>query len=708
MQPIIEQKGTRNKHTTRQVTGRRPSRRYGCQTALLGLLFLLLLGQTVRAQPEYLTPVTLQLRWHHQFQFAGYYAAKQQGYFKDAGFDVTLRAGATGHEPVIEVLAGRAQFGVGNSEVLYQRLLNQPLIALAAIYQHSPSVLLVRQDSGIHSAQDLIGRNVMTIGIEYDAGLMAMLRNEGIDPKQVNFIQKSHQIADLIEGRTDAYSAYLTNEPYAMQQHAVPFNIISPSTYGVDFYSDILFTTEAFNDLNPEGVRKFRAAALKGWGYALQHREQTIELIKTEYASTKSIAHLRFEAEAIRPLIMAHIVEIGHMNPGRWAHMADVFAREGMVDQEYSLDGFIYDPSPTAGYQQWRRTTFILMVVIGVIGITALILLRFNRKMVNEINSRRQTERELERQKALFEAIFNGTPDATLFCSNKRKILMCNPAFTDIFGYTPEEIIGSSTAQFYKNKQDFIDQGQLRYNRRAGTELKIPPYEISYQRRNGDIFPSETQGGWVVDNEGQILGYVVVIRDIGPLKAAQKEIEKLALTDALTGIANRHQFETRLQESLQLAQRTHASVALIMIDLDKFKPVNDTFGHPVGDALLCHVATLLSAQFRSTDTVARIGGDEFAVVVFAPEPSDTLMPVTRFLAQLSSPITLKGHRLEVTASAGIALYPADSRNATELIKMADAALYQAKHNGRNQYVQYRKPAGLRTATVQTPRSGARG
>ncbi len=694
---IVEQKGKHIQSTARDFFGYRRAGRLGDRESLFFLFFLLLLSSAGYAQEASLTSVTLQLRWHHQFQFAGYYAAQQQGFFKDAGFDVTIRAGAPGREPVGEVLAGRAQFGVGNSEVLFQRLLNKPLIALAAIYQHSPSVLLVRQDSGIRTAQDLIGRKIMTVGIEDDADLMAMFRNEGIDPKQINFIKSSYQIADLIEGRTDAFNAYMTNEPYYMQKNAVPFNIISPTTYGVDFYSDILFTTESVNQHNPDGVRRFREAALKGWSYALQYPEEIIKLIQNEYGSDKSIEHLRFEAEAIRPLIMAHIVEIGHMNPGRWAHMADVFAREGMIDPNYSLEGFIYDPNPASNYLQWRRTAFILMAVIAIIAITSLILFRFNRKMRHEIDCRRQTERELERQKALFEAIFNGTPDATLFCNNERKILMCNPAFTDIFGYSPEEIIGSTTAQLYQNKQHFIDQGELRYNSNTPTELKIPPYEISYQRRNGEIFPSETQGGWVINNEGLVLGYVVVIRDIGPLKEAQKEIEKLALTDALTGIANRHQFENRLQESLKLAQRTSASVALIMIDLDKFKPVNDTFGHPVGDALLRYVATLLSEQFRTTDTVARIGGDEFAVVVFAPEPSDTIMPVARFLDQLSRPITLKGHHLDVTASAGIALYPADSLSATELIKMADAALYQAKHNGRNRYVQHGKPAGIKAA-----------
>ena len=264
-------------------------------------------AQTAEADRIPPVPITLQLRWHHQFQFAGYYAAKAQGFYRNAGLDVSIVAGAPDRQPLVEVLAGRAQFGTANSELLFEKLNGTPLVALASIFQHSASVLLVRRDSRISSPQDLVGRKVMSIGKEADIGLMAMLRNEGVDPDQVIFQESSYDIDDLVQGNTDAFNSYLTNEPYILKEAGVPVIVINPATYGTDFYSDILFTSADLVRNHPDRVKRFRAASLRGWIYAMQNQEEIVDLILNKYKSGKTREHLQFESNArVQPHLWLH------------------------------------------------------------------------------------------------------------------------------------------------------------------------------------------------------------------------------------------------------------------------------------------------------------------------------------------------------------------------------------------------------------------
>lgn len=334
-----------------------------------------------------LAPVDMQLRWHHQFQFAGYYAALEKGFYREEGLDVTLHAGAPERQPVNEVLAGRAQYAEGNSEVLYRRLKGDPLVALAAIFQHSPSVLIARRDSGISTVHDLVGKRVMLMEGGNDADFLTMLRNEGVSPQQVQSIPSSFRLDDLIEGKVDAFNSYLTNEPFYLLQRGVDFNVIEPRNYRVDFYSDILFTTEAELRQHPERVAAFRRATLRGWRYAMEHPDEVIDLLLDKYHVEKSRAHLEFEASAMRPLILPELIEIGHMNPARFEHMAATMASAGMIGRDYSLEGFAFD-DPPAALPLWARhallaaSAFIVLLVVG--GGYAL---RVNRSLASARNS---------------------------------------------------------------------------------------------------------------------------------------------------------------------------------------------------------------------------------------------------------------------------------------------------------------------------------
>lgn len=339
--------------------------------------------------------IDFQLRWKHQFQFAGYYAAIAQGYYREAGLDVRLHEGAPGKTPVEEVLSGRAQYAESNSELLFERLNGKPLVALASIFQHSPSVLLARADAGIRSVHDLLDKRVMLMNAQTDADFLTMFRREGLDPNRIKLQPSSYAIEDLANGKVDAFNSYLTNEPFFLQQQGIDYVVISPSTYGIDFYSDILFTSEAELEEHPERAEAFRKASLRGWRYAMDHPDKIIELLLTQYQVPKSRAHLQYEAQVMRSLILPDLIEIGHMNPGRWQRMSEAFLESNMVPNIRRLEGFSYDPNPPQQVARLKKIIILISLGTGLILLITLALLAIQRRLKREIGLRKQAEAEV-------------------------------------------------------------------------------------------------------------------------------------------------------------------------------------------------------------------------------------------------------------------------------------------------------------------------
>ncbi|MCB1957546.1 MAG: diguanylate cyclase [Rhodocyclaceae bacterium] len=348
--------------------------------------------------------VRIQLRWLHQFQFAGYYAALEKGFYQQEGLEVELVEGSPDRQPVREVLAGHAQYAEGNSEVLLARLQGERLVALAAIFQHSPSVLLALRRSGIESPHDLIGKSVMLMDNRNDPDFLTMLLNEGISPDRVNVLPSSFDFADLLEGRVDAFNSYLTNEPFLLQQRGIDYTVINPRNYRVDFYSDILFTDEDELRNNPRRVEAVRRATLRGWRYAMEHPEEIIELLITRYGVTKSREHLRFEAEAIRGLMLPDLVEIGHMNPQRWNHMADTFVRAGVVKDTNGLEGFVYGEFRERPLPAWVAGSLLGGAVLSVVAtLLAIHFFRMNGRLKRAENEVRTANQMLTEKLAEIE-----------------------------------------------------------------------------------------------------------------------------------------------------------------------------------------------------------------------------------------------------------------------------------------------------------------
>jgi ABC-type nitrate/sulfonate/bicarbonate transport system substrate-binding protein len=223
--------------------------RYVCRCLTL---FLMLLYPLSAAATD---KVRLQLKWQHQFQFAGYYAAQAQGYYQAAGMDVEIVPSQPGEDSVQMVLQGKAEFGVGSTELLLLREQGAQVVVLAVIFQHSPLALMTLKQSGLLNIHDLVGRRIM---IEPGSSeLYAYLNKEGIPADKFTLLSHGFHVKDLLAGNVDAMSTYVTDEPFELSKAGQEYLLYSPRAVGIDFYGDNLFTTASQLKLKPEMVKAF-------------------------------------------------------------------------------------------------------------------------------------------------------------------------------------------------------------------------------------------------------------------------------------------------------------------------------------------------------------------------------------------------------------------------------------------------------------------
>ena len=312
-----------------------------------------------------LEPINLQLKYLHQFQFAGYYAALEKGYYRDAGLNVSITEGHTGDEPLDNVLSGASQFGVGSSGLLLARQAGKPVVVVGVIFQHSPYVLLAPQTGPTQGIHDIKGKRVMLAAQSED--LVAYLKKEGISVADFTKVEHSFNPDDLISGKVYGFSAYATNETDYLDKKGFAYQAYTPRSAGIDFYGDNLFTSEREIAAHPERVKAFRHASLRGWQYAMAHQEEIVDLILSKYSQRNTREHLLYEAKQMHALVQPELVEMGYMNPGRWQHIGNVYADLGMLPKNVSLQGFIYDPDPRPDVG-WLYWVLAIAAVLGAVG----------------------------------------------------------------------------------------------------------------------------------------------------------------------------------------------------------------------------------------------------------------------------------------------------------------------------------------------------
>jgi class 3 adenylate cyclase/ABC-type nitrate/sulfonate/bicarbonate transport system substrate-binding protein len=325
---------------------------------LLGISLVLTASPAVA-----LDTVSMQLKWKHQFQFAGYYQALEQGFYRDAGLDVTIREGGPDIDVAEAVAGGKADYGVCNASVLREWSMGRRLVVLAAIFQHSPAVILVARRTDIASVSDLRGRTLMdTPGSDEIA---AMLTREGVNYDALPRVAHEGNPRDLLAGRADAMVAYSTSEPFVLDQLGASYRIFSPEASGIDFYGDNLCTSDTEVEAHPDRVAAFRTASLKGWAYALAHKEATVDLILKRYSGKKSREALLFEAERTEILTGRDPTRIGEQDPVRWQSIAATYHKLWLLTDDKLPAGLIWDGGHDGGLRRWLIP--LLLVPVGLV-----------------------------------------------------------------------------------------------------------------------------------------------------------------------------------------------------------------------------------------------------------------------------------------------------------------------------------------------------
>ena len=292
-------------------------------------------------------------------------------------------------------------------------------------------------------------------------------------------------------------------------------------------------------------------------------------------------------------------------------------------------------------------------------------------------------EKAVVQRLRLAKQVFETAGEAIVVTDADTRIVDVNPAYLEITGFAREEVLGQTPSIV---KSDRHDRSFYREMWHSLTTTGRWSGELWDRRKNGEVFPQWLTIDAIQDDNGRVTNYVGLFKDFTQQKAVEMKLERMAYFDPLTGLPNRALFRDRLEHEIGVAQRSGDSVALMFIDLDRFKYVNDTLGHDIGDKLLVEAAQRILGSLRQSDTVARLGGDEFTVVLSSVKDAAHAAHVAgKLIHDLQGAFHIQGNEVYIGASIGLAMYPQDGEDFVTLTKNADSAMYRAKHSGRGRY-----------------------
>jgi ABC-type nitrate/sulfonate/bicarbonate transport system substrate-binding protein len=328
--------------------------------------------------------ITLQLSGPATFEFAGYYAASWQGYYRDAGLDVTIRpTGLRGQapiDPVREVAEGRAQFGVGTMQLVIRRAQGLPILLVAPIFQMSGAAVYYRADNDFSSPAALVNAKLGRLAASdiLDIELATALRAEGIDPAQTKSVNiTADQIVPALADHTiDAAVGSAWIVPWQAYEQRLALKLFNPANYRVEYYGDSIFTMQHFEAAEPDTVRRFRDATLKGWDYALRHPDDIIARLVADKPGEPAIADIagfnRFQADVAKRLSRVSEIQLGNSNADRWTQIEAGMLGAGAIQRSADLTGFVYSPgTETPKANDYRRPNVVVAAAI----VAAIVLL---------------------------------------------------------------------------------------------------------------------------------------------------------------------------------------------------------------------------------------------------------------------------------------------------------------------------------------------
>ncbi|WP_052746107.1 diguanylate cyclase [Sulfurovum lithotrophicum] len=723
--------------------------------------------------------VSVQLQWKHQFEFAGFYAAKEKGFYKEAGLDVDLIEFDGVSNIIDDVLNGDVTFGITYSTLIYRYLKGDPLVMLANFLKQSPLVLVTQKQYKLPS--DLRGKKVMVSDtIINDAKLMMMFKKFDMNESDFISVLPTFNLQDFIDKKVDAVTVFVTNETFQLDKRGIAYNVLDPSAYGVRFYDLNLFTSQKELREHPQRVSAFRNATIKGWKYALKHKDEMIRLILAKYNTQhKDYASLKYEADQMENMILSKLYPVGSIDPKRVKEISQTFISLGMLSPStpLDLDPFIYNTVPDdIGLSQEESSYLNTKNVITYcsdpdwlplsaivqgkhIGMDADYLSILSEKIGRPFHlvptkNWNESLRFAKEGKCDILTLAMETP------KRKEYLLFTNPILN-----IPLVLVTGIDKGFYTNLRELADK-------KIGI-TKGYAYEELFKKINPGIklvgVESVTKGMQMVA-KGQLFGFIDNLKSIGYLiqkeyvgtlkisakfdqnlvlgygvrknqpqlrsilnkaittlnegkiqaienrwtsvkiengvnhtmllmillvvlllilifyyrfrkiHAEKNALETISNIDALTELFNRRKIDQLINSEVKRIT-TKGRFSLILIDIDNFKNINDSYGHDVGDIILKHISIILKNNVRKKDCVGRWGGEEFLIVC----PDTGKQEAARFSERIRAAIENERFEkvLNVTASFGIAEYNRENIDDTPLIRRLDKALYQSKRAGKN-------------------------
>ena len=513
-----------------------------CWHLLLGLLLALLAGPAAAAENGSLTPVSVQLNWKHQFEFAAFYAALEHGYYRDAGLDVSLREGGPGIDVVREVSEGRADFGVGTSSLVVSRYRGAPVVAVATLMQHSPIGLLARRRPDLQSVHDLAGRPVAVDPHSRDE-IEAFLKASGLAADRIRLVEQVDWTLDSLQrGMIAAKTIYISNESFMIRGHEHDYLQLTPRSAGIDLFGNMLFTTSRLVGRDPATVQAFRDATLKGLVYALDHAPEIADLIIARYNSQgKSRDHLLFEAAQIRELTRPDIVEPGYMSAGRWRHVVEVYADQGQLPHNFDLLGFLFQPKSAEipPWLAWTLAGAIAALLITLIFATQ--LRKLNITLSREVSDRRQAEAALQASESKYRELVENANAIILKLGLDGSVTYFNEYAERFFGFSSDEILGQSVVGTILPERESGTNRDLAAMFRAvlADPEQFKDNENENVTRDGRRVHIHWNNRFIRDEAGQTTGLLCIGQDVTERVRAETNLQIMnsAIAGTINGIA---------------------------------------------------------------------------------------------------------------------------------------------------------------------------
>ena len=611
--------------------------------------------------------ITLQLNWLNQFQFAGYYIAKEKGFYNEIGIDVDIKEFTSNTNLVEMIKTKKADFAVGSSSLLIDRINGADVVALGAILQESPLMLLVKKDSNINSVKDLKNKKIMiTNDAANSASILAMLSANSL--RENDFIRQNHsfKLDDLINGNTDAMASYMSNEPILLKDKNIEYKIFHPKDFGFDFYNDILFTSSEFIKNNPKLTKDFYNATVKGWKYAFENIGETAEIIFNKYnTQNKSVIHLVKEGEVLKKMAYANNEDIGYIDGKKLKNIINVFKLVGLSNKDIDVDAFIYDGNPhkTMTFELTHQEESLIFITIAFLVFAFLLIIYFLTKN--------------HQIKSLLKTVINTTDDLIFFKDCKFKYLGCNRSFEKFTGKKESEIIGKDDFELFEKEY----AQQFRNNDLAVIQAKriLVNEEWAIFENKKILFQTKKMPFQYKENKNY--GILGISRDITELNEIQEKLKEQAYRDELTNVFNRKAFNERIKEKFDLYQRYNSIFCIAMYDIDNFKNINDTYGHDVGDKVLKEMTDEVKLHIRKTDLLFRVGGEEF-VIIFSKTLIDEAFEVVEKVREIVSNMNIIENE-KITISIGLTQVKEED-DTISIYERIDKLMYISKYNGKNQ------------------------